>query len=177
MTRKIPKNSHEEIVKISMALAEKHYGEVNTDRNALYNVIQDMFDEQHYTKKFNDDVSKIDFDFENYDVVKIIDHDGAPIEICYAGGDWEYPIKFALYWDGKHFRGYVPEKGNLYNIKRKSALGNYDEDEDVENVKKWAEKNHVEIKLDDDGHWADLNDNALFNEEIIKAVKERLTVV
>jgi len=48
-----------------------------------------------------------------------------------AGGDWEYPIYFIIYWDGKSLRAYVPNKGNHYNRKTKKAYGN-GEDDDVD---------------------------------------------
>jgi hypothetical protein len=43
------------------------------------------------------------------------------------GGDWEEPILFMVYWDGKTFRGYIPERGNQYNRDTKGALGNNEE--------------------------------------------------
>jgi hypothetical protein len=52
---------------------------------------------------------------------------GVPALFVHAGGDWEYPICFLIYWDGKTFRGYVPTKGQAYNKKQKAAIGNYDE--------------------------------------------------
>jgi hypothetical protein len=48
----------------------------------------------------------------------------------YAGGDWEIPVAFAIYHDGKKWRGYIPEDGNSYNHKLKSAYGNNDDYED-----------------------------------------------
>lgn len=47
------------------------------------------------------------------------------ILLCWGGGDWEYPLFFILYLDNKnHLRGYVPSKGNTFNLKYKSAYGN-----------------------------------------------------
>lgn len=43
---------------------------------------------------------------------------------CAAGGDWEYPVHFAVYYDGKSLRGYVPRYYNSYNLKTKQAFGN-----------------------------------------------------
>jgi hypothetical protein len=42
----------------------------------------------------------------------------------YAGGDWEIPVFFILYWDGKNVRGYVPKNGNAWNTKTNQAYGN-----------------------------------------------------
>jgi len=41
-----------------------------------------------------------------------------------AGGDWEWPVYFILYWDGERVRCYIPEKGNSYNTDTMWAYGN-----------------------------------------------------
>lgn len=82
-----------------------------------------------------DDISKIDYDTENIGAVgKIESINGLTYLKCYAGGDWEDPILFFIYWDGNKFRGYIPTYGNSYNRKYKRAFGNNDE-EDVEFLK------------------------------------------
>lgn len=48
---------------------------------------------------------------------------------CYAGGDWEGPVFFIIYWDGK-VRAYIPTDGNPWNRTSKQAYGN-DEDGDL----------------------------------------------
>ncbi len=50
-----------------------------------------------------------------------------------AGGDWEFPVYFIVYWDGKKLRGYVPTAGNPWNRKTKQAYGN-DADADLADV-------------------------------------------
>lgn len=83
------------------------------------------------------DISKIDFSMENLYV-------GAPREDtswhatlrdflgfrkigdltilgCLAGGDWEEPVAFVVYHDGKDLRGYVPTEGNSFVLSRKAA--------------------------------------------------------
>ena len=47
---------------------------------------------------------------------------GVPYLECYAGGDWECPVCFFIYFDGHHFRGYVPLKGNAICRTTKSAF-------------------------------------------------------
>jgi len=42
---------------------------------------------------------------------------------CMGGGDWEEPVAFVIYWDGKDFRGYVPTDGNSFDIASKAAIG------------------------------------------------------
>lgn len=48
-----------------------------------------------------------------------------------AGGDWECPVFFIIYWDGKKLRGYIPEDGNTYHKKSKKAYGNGQTADDV----------------------------------------------
>lgn len=59
---------------------------------------------------------------------------------CAAGGDWEYPVCFICYWDGKKLRGYIPTEGNWYNTDTMWAFGNSDESgdplADSKNIKK-----------------------------------------
>ena len=47
-----------------------------------------------------------------------------------AGGDWENPVFFIVYYDGKNFRAYFPEAGNVFNEHTKDALGNDPSDPD-----------------------------------------------
>ena len=52
-----------------------------------------------------------------------------------AGGDWEHPVFFVTYWDGKKLRAYVPTDGNPWNTDTKEAYGN-DAEKDLKNAKK-----------------------------------------
>lgn len=82
-----------------------------------------------------DDISKVKYDTENIGAVgKIESTNGLTYLKCYAGGDWEDPILFFMYWDGNKFRGYIPTYGNAYNRKYKIAFGN-NEEQDVEFLK------------------------------------------
>jgi hypothetical protein len=83
------------------------------------------------------DIAKVDFDLENLYV-------GAPREDtswhaslkeflgfhrtgnlsflgCLGGGDWQDPVAFVLYHDGKDLRGYVPTDGNSFVLATKKA--------------------------------------------------------
>lgn len=42
---------------------------------------------------------------------------------CMGGGDWEEPVAFVIYSDGKDFRAYVPTSGNSFDIASKAAIG------------------------------------------------------
>ena len=87
------------------------------------------------------DLSKINFDFENYDFEEGYSEypcgfrtlpNGVPVLFVNAGGDWEHPICFILYWDGKKIRGYIPEDGNVFNRKQKCAYGSEENGEDID---------------------------------------------
>lgn len=89
--------------------------------------------------KISKDISKIGFDFENWDWdgnmfagnvmmgIQTLDN-GFTFQGISAGGDWELPVYSIIYYDGKEFRGYVPEDGNVFNPKTRMAWGN-EEDE------------------------------------------------
>lgn len=63
-----------------------------------------------------------------------------------AGGDWEFPICFVLYNGTSGIRAYIPEKGNVYNKKRKCAYGSEnDEEEDYDEDIVALEFNQEEI--------------------------------
>lgn len=48
-----------------------------------------------------------------------------PFLCCYAGGDWEYPVFFIIYLDGKNkIRAYVPRDGNVYDEETNQAYSN-----------------------------------------------------
>lgn len=109
------------------------------------------FNVEAFTKKIWKDIRKVDFDFENYSFesedaysgCKLITghqiHDnGMPYFGVVAGGDWEMPVFFIIYWSGTELRGYVPTDGNVWNTDHKSAYGNNEDDSD--NIKKrWPE--------------------------------------
>ena len=81
------------------------------------------------------DLAKIGFDFEN-----ILFEDwkkteaGIPYALCIGGGDWETPVVFCIYYDGKSLRGYVPSCGNSYNYICNKAFGTSDAYEDAKFV-------------------------------------------
>lgn len=95
------------------------------------------------TETVINDLDKVEFDGENYTCGEYFGHshkdilglktlpNGMPYLGCYAGGDWEEPVFFILYWDGNKVRGYVPKEGNVYNTKTNKAWGN-DDDDDME---------------------------------------------
>lgn len=88
-------------------------------------------EDSKYAAKLYKDIwgGKYKFDSENVDCrggIKMSSK-GFPYLLCYAGGDWECPVCFFVYFDGKHFRGYIPLKGNAINTKTKSAFDGGDD--------------------------------------------------
>jgi len=55
-----------------------------------------------------------------------------------AGGDWEVPITFIVYWDGKKLRGYIPTEGNPWNTDTKEAYGNNEELDEKNFIKRFV---------------------------------------
>ena len=49
---------------------------------------------------------------------------GIPYQLFNAHGDWEIPVYFMVYYDGKRIRVYVPTVGNTWRQDLKQALGN-----------------------------------------------------
>lgn len=78
--------------------------------------------------KISKDLNKVIFDFENLDEETYgVTKDGIPYLRCYAGGDWEIPVTFFIYWDGKSLRAYLPTKGNPFRADIKTAFGSEEE--------------------------------------------------
>lgn len=92
------------------------------------------------TQDVKKDLSKVEFSFENI-VTKSDDlygkHNKQTALVGYhtlsngitflgvqAGSDFEHPIFFIIYWNGKRLRAYIPKRGNVWNTSEKSAYGN-----------------------------------------------------
>jgi hypothetical protein len=114
------------------------------------------------------DLSKVDFDMENYQIGNANpsfkkypeDHisavgyptgyevlsNGLPVLFVSAGGDWQFPICFCIYYDGDKLRAYIPSDGNAWNKKEKCA---YEPEEDNDdNVKFIKECDADKIRQD-----------------------------
>ena len=57
-----------------------------------------------------------------------------------AGGDWEHPVFWVVYWDGSKLRAYVPSDGNPWNSTTKRAYGNDDKADLKDAKKRWPER-------------------------------------
>lgn len=83
-----------------------------------------VFDWENHTLHFDEEKNTFDNDnFANYEVGYKELKPGFHTFFVNAGGDWEYPICFILYWDGSSIRAYIPEEGNVYNKIYKTAYG------------------------------------------------------
>ena len=51
-----------------------------------------------------------------------------------AGGDWEIPLFFIIYTDGKKLRAYIPTYGNSFNAELGTAIGSEYESDKFEKV-------------------------------------------
>ncbi len=92
-------------------------------------------------KKIAKDLSKVEFDFENSSMFdenreNILEGyreivPGFHVFFAWAGGDWQIPVTWIYYFDGKDIRAYIPSDGNQWDKKEKRA---YDGDEDHEEI-------------------------------------------
>ena len=60
-----------------------------------------------------------------------------------AGGDWENPLFFIIYHDGKKFRGYIPAYGNTYNTDMNAAFGSEGDSDKYDDVIKKYTKFYI----------------------------------
>lgn len=117
--------SETELEEKIIACAQK----IDVDVDDLHSALEVLVYEN---ARINKDLSKVDFDFENIDVGDDCYlsntgfhtlSNGFTYLLCAAGGDWETPVGFIIYWDGKQLRGYIPTLGNTFNLKYKCAFG------------------------------------------------------
>lgn len=123
------------------------FAKANQTIEDLKKKIKDMDDLYHIVysnayKKIDDDLSKVDVEFENVDYINEFETPGTeplesfemiggiPIAWCAGGGGWQLPLVFCLYISDKgDLRGYIPSKGNAYDHKNKQAYCEDDFDE------------------------------------------------
>lgn len=76
---------------------------------------------------------------DEYNDVDFIQLDGFSIALCYAGGDWEYPVWFCIYIDDNNkLRVYIPTNGNTFNKYTKTAFGS-EESTKLDPIKVWKD--------------------------------------
>lgn len=95
-----------------------------------------VYDDIELPKIITKDLSKVIFDFENCTTYEdehgfLKNYLSGYYELSpdfhtfwvSAGGDWEIPINFILYWGDNRLRAYIPKDGNVWNKKYKTAYG------------------------------------------------------
>jgi hypothetical protein len=121
---------------------------------------------------------KVRFDLENF---TMDEDDFGPEGLCgyhtlpngltycgmAAGGDWEFPVFFIVYWDGKKIRGYVPTKGNPWNSLTKTAFGNHEELDLKDAKNRWPEEM-------EDAEYVGAEDFGYVEEHIREDILERI---
>lgn len=109
----------------------------------------DLYDTFHGEswKKLSKDLSKVEFDTENYDLLHFETIGDFTFRWGHAGGDWEYPVHFIIYYDGKDIRGYIPKNGNTWCWTTKQAFGN-NTPKEIE----FLNKHVLDDKISDDGY-------------------------
>lgn len=126
------------------------------DSTEFQSIVKKVFREDSIlaNKRICKDLSKVDFDWENYtrpeddygfsnypygfeEIASLF-----PIYWGSAGGDWEFPVCYILYWDGE-LRGYIPREGNAWNTKTNMSWNNENSkgEGDEEEIAKSIDKN------------------------------------
>lgn len=129
----------------AMEQEHKYKGELQltpSPGNFVYNLCykNKLNKKSKYASALYDDIwdGKYKFDTENVDAFGGIkmSKKGFPYIQCDAGGDWECPVCFFVYFDGNKFRGYVPLKGNALNRNEKHAFSGGGNEPDAKFVQK-----------------------------------------
>ena len=154
MSRYAPKMSIDDLKSKLSSYAKKNFdaAELGVDDFEDVDGIITYAMMDHQFTKVHADVQKIRFDYENVYVEKYLElSSGVPIALVLAGGDWESPVLFALYYDGHTFRGYVPTEGNVFNRTLKQAYGNAtDEEDEADCLKHFGVKISYDLRPDYD---------------------------
>lgn len=161
MDRKLIKNGGRKAIAISKEDFLKKLAQIHKKNKDYLSEVEEGFNFDKFSEedisysvltelpKVAKDISKIIFDNENNYVnnssTPLIDERNPLLGIhtldngltflgCMAGGDWESPIFFVIYHDGKDFRGYIPSYGNVYNLDFKTAFGSEQERDNYEDI-------------------------------------------
>jgi len=147
------------LIALEFSKSEYFNGEVSPAdcKNGIEFLKKNGFRSGNITKRIEEDLKKVEFDEENMEwEAKEVDEDGKKVIGFHtlangltflgiqAGGDWESPLVYILYYDGTKLRGYIPTDGNTWNTKNKKAYGNDDEDEEAVDSKNAKERFGVE---------------------------------
>lgn len=118
---------------------------------------------------------KVRFDFENFAASAA---DGGPPALmgpvmlghglvfwgmC-SGGDWETPVFWIVYFDGRKLRAYIPTDGNCWNTATHAAYGNDDEADLAELKRRFPGLYRHENAESFDCHGVDFDAGLLLND-------------
>ena len=114
-------------------------------------IIRRMYTDKKSENWIKKDFKGIKFDWENYDIVgDVRTTKGIPYQLFNAHGDWEIPVYFMVYYDGKKIRVYVPTVGNTWRQDLKQALGNvYKAQRDIKSDDEYVYEELLKDKLID----------------------------
>ena len=114
-------------------------------------IIRRMYTDKKSETWIKKDFKGINFDWENYDIVgDVRTTKGIPYQLFNAHGDWEIPVYFMVYYDGKKIRVYVPTVGNTWRQDLKQALGNvYKAQRDIKSDDEYVYEELLKDKLID----------------------------
>lgn len=133
---------------------------------------------KHLTPNVEKDLNKVNFDTENTEYKEGEGYNegitgfrtlpnGLTILGVTAGGDWESPLYYIIYYDGKGLRGYIPTKGNPWNTITKAAYGNDEEetggDDEKDCLKRFGKKNYSEVEINQAEVDQDIQDRIVFD--------------
>ena len=121
------------------------YLDGNDDDDFPYNLPESVFKDFKITFNFENCAYEENDGFLNYPCGFETLENGLPVLFVNAGGDWECPVCFCIYWDEKKLRAYIPTDGNIFNKKEKCAYGSEDEPDEIdyENISKICDVNAI----------------------------------
>ena len=114
-------------------------------------IIRRMYMDKKSENWIKKDFKGIHFNWENYDIIgDVRTTKGIPYQLFNAHGDWEIPVYFMVYYDGKRIRVYVPTVGNTWRQDLKQALGNvYKAQRDIKTDDEYVYEQLLKDKLID----------------------------
>lgn len=168
--RKAKKITIDELKKQLQKAMEKH-----PDYNPEEKRLDNRYAWKELTPTIEKDLSKVNFDMENVMDETDDTHLGyqmignLAVYALEAGGDWEFPVYFIIYSDGKKLRGYIPKDGNAWNYDTKQALGN-DEEADNKFLRKFYKH------TDEREYEASDGDGMVDRQKTVADILQRITV-
>lgn len=102
-------------------LGKEDIFDYEVDKDGLFRLSMQtlLYALDNHSHQFN----RVAFDLENFDsdihnvsskLSGIVHHNGYTFLGMQAGGDWEMPVAFILYWTGDRIEAYVPHEGQHY---------------------------------------------------------------